>query len=121
MLKLKPYSASSLVVAGLNLAAIGLYFVFLRTPLLTEDLRYIGTTLQNVQEKNPSFLDWLQKVFWVMGGFIFATGVLSVFISITSSRARIPGAFGTVTLAGISSSGLLCAVNFIIGSDFRWP
>ncbi|GAC1422707.1 MAG: hypothetical protein NVS9B7_19150 [Flavisolibacter sp.] len=66
----------------------------------------MGATFQNVQEKNPGFMHWLQKVFWVMGGFIFATGVLIIFSSITSFRAPIPGAFGIVTLVGKSSSGL---------------
>lgn len=120
MLKLKPYSASLLAVAGLILAAMGLYFVFLRPPLLPEDLRYMGTTHQNVNATNPGLLNWLQKVFGVMGGFIFTTGVLIIFIALTSFRKRLPGAFIIVALAGISSVGLMTAVNFILGSDFKW-
>ena len=61
-----------------------------------------------------------KKVFWVMGGYIFTTGLLTVFISFTSFRTRLPGAFGIVTLAGISSIGLMTVVNFMIGSDFKW-
>ena len=55
-----------------------------------------------------------------MGGYIFTTGLLIVFISFTSFRTRLRGAFSIVTLAGISSIGLMAVVNFIIGSDFKW-
>ena len=55
-----------------------------------------------------------------MGGYIFTTGSLTVFISFTSFRKRASGAFNSVAVAGISSIGLLSVVNFMIGSDFKW-
>ena len=120
MLKLKPYSASMLALGGLLLVAMGIYFVLLRPPLLLEDLLYIGSTLQNAKENIPGLLNWLQKVFWVIGGYIFTTGLLIIFIAITSFRKRLRGAFSVVALAGISSIGLMTVVNFMIGSDFKW-
>ena len=120
MIKLKPYSASVLAFGGFLLVAMGIYFVLLRPPLLPEDLRYIGSTLQNAKGNIPGFLNWLQKVFWVMGSYIFTTGLLTVFISFTSFRKRLPGAFIIVALAGISSIGSMTVVNFMIGSDFKW-
>jgi len=120
MLKLKPYSASMLALGGLLLVAMGIYFVLLRPSLLPEDLRYMGSTLQNAMENIPDLLKWLQKVFWVMGGYIFTTGLLIIFIALTSFRKRLRGAFSIVALAGISSIGSMTAVNFIIGSDFKW-
>ena len=114
------YSAAILAFGGFLLIAMGLYFVFLRPPILPEDLRYMGSTLQIERQSIPGLLNWLQKVFWVMGGYIFSTGVLTVFISLTSFRARLPWAFSIVALTGISSIGLMVAVNFIIGSHFRW-
>ena len=120
MLKLKPYSASMLAFAGLLFVAVGIYFVFLRPALLPEDLRYMKTTVSIIDDSAPGLSAWLQKVFWVMGGYIFATGVLTVFISLTSFRTRMPGAFSIVALAGISSIGSMTMVNFIIGSDFKW-
>ena len=119
-MKLKPYSAITLSVAGLLLAAMGLYFIFIRPPLLPEDLRYMASSLQNVNDNIPGLANWLQKVFWVMGGYIFTTGVLTVFISFTSFRKRLRGAFGIVVVAGISSIGSMTVVNFMIGSDFKW-
>ncbi len=75
-MKLKPYSSTALLLAGLILAGIGLYFIFLRPSLLPEDLRYIGSTLESVKQNMPGLSSWLKKVFWVMGGYIFATGLL---------------------------------------------
>ena len=120
MLKLKPYSSSMLALGGLLLVAMGIYFVLLRPSLLPEDIRYIGSTLQNTKENIPDLLKWLQKVFWVLGGYIFTTGLLTVFISLTSFRKRLPGTFIIVVLVGISSIGLMTVVNFMIGSDFKW-
>ncbi len=120
MLKLQPYSSSLLALGGFVLMAMGMYFVFLRPPLLPEDLHYMDTTIQNVKEDIPGLMHWLQKVFWVMGAYIFTTGLLTVFISLTSFRTRERGTFGIVLISGISSIGLMTAVNFIIASDFRW-
>ena len=120
MMNHKPYSASVLAFAGLILAGMGLYFIFIRPPLLPEDLNYMGTTLQNTKANIPGLLTWLQKVFWVMGGYIFTTGLLTVFISTTSFLNRLPGAFSIVALAGISSIGSMTIVNFMISSDFKW-
>ena len=109
-----------LALGGLLLVAMGIYFVLLRPSLLPEDIRYIGSTLQNTKENIPDLLKWLQKVFWVLGGYIFTTGLLTVFISLTSFRKRLPGTFIIVVLVGISSIGLMTDVNFMIGSDFKW-
>ncbi len=116
----KPYSATALSLAGVILAGMGLYFIFIRPPLLQEDLRYMASSLQNVNDNIPGLANWLQKVFWVMGGYIFTTGLLTIFISFTSFRKRMPGAFSIVAIAGISSIGSMTVVNFMIGSDFKW-
>lgn len=119
-MKLKPYSSSILAFGGFFLVAMGIYFVFLRPALLPEDYKYIGITSSRVKENFPQLTVWLQKVFWVMGGYILATGLLIVFISFTSFRMRQRGAFSIVALAGVSSIGSMTVVNFIIGSDFKW-
>ena len=120
MLKLKPYSASLLAVGGLLLVAMGIYFVFMRPPLLPEDLRYMQTNLSVINNSATGLSSWLQKVFWVMGSYIFTTGFLTIFIAVTSFRKRAPGAFIIITIAGISSISIMTVVNFMIGSDFKW-
>ena len=119
-MNVKLNSFSTLSLAGFLLAGMGLYFIFFRPALLPEDLKYMGTSLQNVQDNIPGLLQWLQKLFWVMGGYIFTTGLLIIFIALTAFRSREPGAFFVTALAGITSIGLMTAVNFIISSDFKW-
>ena len=99
---------------------IGLYFIFLRPPLLPEDARYMNTTLVEIQAAAPGLVRWLQKVFWVMGGYIFTSGLLTIYIAFSSFQARARGAFPVIAFAGLSSIGWMTVVNFIIGSDFKW-
>lgn len=120
MFKLKPYSASMLALGGFLLVGVGIYFVLLRPALLPEDYRYIGTTSAVIQENIPQLSVWLKKVFWVVGAYIFTTGWLTIFISRTSFRKRVSGAFGIIAITGISSIGSMTVVNFMIGSDFKW-
>ncbi len=109
-----------LALGGFLLMGMGIYFIFVRQPLLPEDLRYLKTTLTVINNSTRGLSNWLQKVLWVMGCYIFTTGLLTVFISLTSFRKRLPGAFNIVVLAGISSIGSMVVVNFIIDSDFKW-
>jgi hypothetical protein len=120
MINLKPYSASALTVGGLILIAMGIYFIFFRPVLLPEDLRYMKTTSSLILKNIPQISGWLQRVFWVMGSYIFTAGLLIVFIALTSFRIRMDGAFIIIIIVGISSIGSMTVVNFIIGSDFRW-
>ena len=46
---LRPISALVLAFAGVILMALGLYFIFLRPPLLPEDARFIGASLAQVE------------------------------------------------------------------------
>ena len=120
MIKLKPYSASILAFGGFLLLAMGVYFIFIRPPLLPEDLRYMKITSPMEQDKMQGLQMWLRKVFWVMGSYIFTTGLLTIFMAFTSFQTRTRGTFGIVLLSGISSIGAMTVVNFIIGSDFKW-
>ena len=120
MIKFKPYSAFSLSIGGLLLASMGIYFVLVRPSLLPEDLRYMNTSLPVVKNNIPELSVWLQKVFWVMGGYIFTTGLLIIYIAQTAFRTRTQGAFIIVLIAGITSIGSMTIVNFILKSDFKF-
>ena len=115
-----PRSAVALALGGAILMALGLYFAFLRPPLLPEDPRFMGSTLAQVQEALPGLSLWLRRVFWVMGGYIFATGLLTVYLALTAFRSRARGAASVVAVSGLASIGLMVVVNFVIASDFRW-
>ena len=119
MIKIRPYSATILALGGFILVSMGIYFVFLRPPLLPEDIRYMDSTSTSIGQSLPKLWVWLQKVFWVMGGFIFTTGLLTIFIAFTTFRTRRKGALSIAAITGISSIGIMTMVNFLIGSDFR--
>lgn len=117
----RPYASSwALTAGGLALIGMGLYFLFFRPPLLPEDWRYMGTTLEQVTATVPGLLSWLPKVFTVLGGYIISTGVLTCYLAWTCLRARSSGALAVAWLSGATSIGLMVAVNFVIQSDFRW-
>ena len=119
-MRLQPYSATMLALGGAILMLLGLYFVPLRPPLLPEDPRFMGTSMAQIQLSVPGLLIWLRRVFWVMGGYIFTTGLLTFYVALTSFRARVHGAAGVVAISGLISIGLMAAVNWMIASDFRW-
>jgi hypothetical protein len=117
----KPYASSILLALnGIILMGLGLYFVLLRPPLLPEDPRFMGTSLAEIQTSLPGLLVWLRRVFWVMGGFMFATGLLLLYVAQTTFRAHLTSARLMVALAALSSVGWMAVVNFMIASDFKW-
>lgn len=116
-----PYSAVIVGGCGLILVGIGLYFLWARPALLPEDARYMGATLLELQTVAPGIGMWLDRVFWVLGGYITATGILTVYLASTAFRARARGAGIAVALAGVASIGSMAAVNVLIDSDFKVP
>ena len=104
-MSLRPYSATVLAIAGAILMMLGLYFIFVRPPLLAEDVRYMGTSLAQIQATVPRLLIWTRRVFWVMGGYIFTAGLLTLYIAVTTFRTRARGIAGVVMLAGLTSIG----------------
>lgn len=116
-----PLSAVIIGGCGLLLVGIGLYFVWFRPALLPEDTRYIGATLEEAQRVAPGLGRWLDRVFWVLGGYIGATGILTVYLAATAMRHRARGAGAAVATAGVASVGSMAVVNVLIGSAFKVP
>jgi len=77
------FLATALVLGGAILVSLGVYFAFLRPPLLPEDLRSMGGSLALIEATFPGLPIWLHRVFRVMGGFMFAAGVLTVHVATT--------------------------------------
>jgi hypothetical protein len=116
------WTVSSLLLAGSGvlLIGVGFYFLFLRPSLLPEDIRYMKLTSVELQSIGPRLGSWLTHVFWVMGGYITATGVLAIALATTSFRQHHPVAAIGAMLGGALSIGWMAAVNFLINSDFKW-
>ena len=113
-------SAILLAISGAVLALVGVYFLLLRPPLLPEDIRYMGLSDTALASVRPALELWLTQVFRVMGGYILATGVLTVALAATAYCGHSRIAFVGAVVGGASSIGLMAYVNFAIASDFRW-
>ncbi len=109
-----------LTACGVWLVGLGLYFIFLRPPLLPEDPRFMGTTLEQIRFSVPELEGWLRKVFTVMGGFMTGAGVLTVFVATVAMPLRLQGTAWVVGTAGALTVALMSATNFALDSDFRW-
>ncbi len=118
----KPWTLSSivLILAGVTLIGVGLYFILLRPPLLPEDVRYMALPAAQLDILRPRLELWLTHVFRVMGGYVPATGVLAVTLAATAFRARQKGAAIGALIGGAASIGWMTVVNFMIDSDFKW-
>lgn len=102
------------------MAGTGLYFIFLRPPLLPEDVRYMGLPSAQLNVVRLHLEAWLTLVFRVFGGYILATGVLTVTVAATAFRTHNRGAALGASIGGAASIGLMAVVNFKIASDFKW-
>ncbi len=109
-----------LTACGVWLMTLGFYFIVLRPPLLPEDPRFMGTTLEQLRVAVPGLEAWLRKVFTVMGGFMAGAGVLTVFIATTAMPLRWKGTPWALGMAGALTVVLMSATNFALQSDFRW-
>ena len=115
-----PPSMLLLTVAAIMLIGTGGYFLFLRPPLLPEDVRYMGLSAAQLDAVRAPLESWLTQVFRVMGGYVLATGVLAMALALTSFREyRLEAGLG-VLIGGAASIGWMSAVNFLINSDFKW-
>ena len=108
------------IVCGIWLIGLGLYFIFLRPPLLPEDLRYIGSSVGQIRPAMPGLEPWLHHVFTVMGGFMTGAGVLTISVAMNATAAREKWAWLVLPFAGLFTVGLMSLTNFQLDSDFKW-
>ncbi len=108
------------IACGLWLMGLGSYFMFVRPPLLPEDLRYLGSSGMQVQLLMPQLTSWLQNVFTVMGGFMAGCGVLTVFVSVRAVPQCDRGTGIALGCAGLLSVAVMSGTNFALDSDFKW-
>ena len=118
--RIRRASSWMFIACGVWLVALGVYFIILRPPLLPEDSRFIGTTLEQLRLAAPGLENWLQKVFIVMGGFMSGAGVLTVLVATVVVPGNFKGTAWALTLSGALTVVLMSAINFALLSDFRW-
>jgi hypothetical protein len=108
------------VACGVWLVGLGAYFIFVRPPLLPEDLRYAGANVAVLLVAAPRIAQWLDLVFTVLGGFMAGSGVLVMYLALKVLPQRPASALAVTAVTGALTVGLMSAVNFALGSDFRW-
>ena len=102
------------------LIAQGLYFALLRPSLLAEDVRYMGASEAHVTAAMPGVASWLRHVFVVMGGFMIASGVLTLLLAVGAVAERRRGTGIALLVAGLASVATMSWTNFTIDSAFKW-
>ena len=105
---------------GAWLIALGLYFALLRPALLPEDLRYIGGSVGQGQVSLAGLERWLNRVFSVMGGFIAASGILTMFLALSTVAVRRRGTGVVLSVIGLATVTTMSWTNFAIESQFKW-
>ena len=105
---------------GVLLVGIGAFFVFVRPPLLPEDLRFLGRLGGEIEQFLPQLRRWLRRVFIVLGGHALTVGGLTIFVAATGVREGDIAAVVALALAGATSIGLMAVVNFTIRYDCSW-
>ena len=116
-------AAAGLIGAcGAYQLVLGAYFVALRPPLLPGDLRFLGTTTARLVVDLPRLERWLDLVFVVLGGQMVALGMLLAAFAVRLAQRTTVGRRELVLLglAGVLAVALMSAVNFALGSNFRW-
>ncbi len=108
------------VACGIWLIGLGGYFMFVRPPLLPEDLRYLGSSSTQVEALLPQLASWLRNVFTVMGGFIGGCGVLVLFVSARVMSHCAPGTGIALCVTGLLTVATMSWINFALDSDFKW-
>lgn len=112
-------AAGLLAVVGIVIMGMGAYFAILRPAFLPEDLRFIGTDAAALASA-PGITSWLRFVFVVLGAYAFTTGLFTAHIAFTAFRSGRKMPVLLIAFAGLTSLGVMVAVNFAIGSEFKY-
>jgi hypothetical protein len=102
------------LACGVWLVGLGGYFALLRPALLPEDPQFIGSSLAQIQSAVPGMERWLNQGFIVMGGFIVASGLLTIFLAVTAVAAREKGTGMVLLLTGLATVVTMSWTNFAI-------
>lgn len=117
--KLQRAATWMFVGCGVWMFGLGVYFLFVRPPLLPEDLRFLGWGAAQA-ELVPRLSEWLGKVFTVLGGFMAGAGVLAVVVAVHAVPRRLAGTGVGLACAGLLTVGTMSGINFALDSDFKW-
>lgn len=107
-------SAIVLAFGAVLVMAVGAYVALRPAPLSAQDLSFLDRSLAELDGATPSFSDWLHRVFYVLGGYMFAMGIVTLYVALTAFRRRARGAAMIVAAAGGASVGGMALVELLI-------
>jgi hypothetical protein len=103
-----------LVILGVLTLGTGTYFLFLRPPLLPEDLRFTGIDPKLL---DPRMITWLGIVFRTGGGFVTGFGILLSAVGWNLLSARVSALRWGASAAILVAFGHFLASNLVLHSD----
>lgn len=112
-----PLVGALVLVLGVLTLGTGIYFLWLRPPLLPEDILFIGVAPDVLP---PPLLDWLGIVFRTWGGFIAGFGALLMGIGTFMLTGRARWLYWATALGILAAFGRFLISNIVLRSDFLW-
>jgi hypothetical protein len=112
-----PIAGTLLLTLGLLTFGVGIYFVGIRPPLLSEDIVFTGVAPDVLPQK---FHDWLGIVFATWGGFTIGFALVLSGMGASLVTGRWAWIRWTTALALVVAFGRFLASNVILASDFLW-
>ena len=112
-----PLVGALVLVLGVLTLETGIYFLWLRPPLLSEDILFIGVAPDVLP---PPLLDWLGIVFRTWGGFIAGFGALLMGIGTFMLTGRARWLYWATALGILAAFGRFFISNIVLRSDFLW-
>jgi hypothetical protein len=111
------FAALLLLILGVLTIGTGGYFLFVRPPLLPEDIRATGVASELLP---PAMLYWLRIVFQTLGGFVAGFGICIVAVSVHIMTQRRGVLEWGMALGLLVAFGRFLASNIILRSDYLW-
>lgn len=114
------YAWRIIYVIGFIAVFWGILQVWLRYshPLLPEDVKFTGLSLEDLSKNDPRLLKWLGLVMRAWGGFIFSTGVFTIYLAKHGIRNRQRWALNALAFGGIPMFTTFFIGNIILESQF---
>ncbi|MFC3098348.1 hypothetical protein [Alteraurantiacibacter palmitatis] len=112
-----PLVGALVLVLGVLTLGTGIYFLWLRPPLLPEDILFIGVAPEVLP---PPLLDWLGIVFRTWGGFVAGFGALLMGIGTFMLTGRARWLYWATALGILAAFGRFLISNIVLRSDFLW-
>lgn len=113
-MRLRLLASGSLALGGLVLMGMGAYFALFVTADTAREFKAYWRVHSAATGYRARDTALANSRFSVLGGYIFATGLLTAYVAATSFRTAKPVTTAVVAIAGLASIGWMAITNFQI-------